>query len=71
MKNKSCKFCLNDYTVKKVNIDKNGKCNFCNTYEKYYDNLHNYEELESLFLKKITNNEGYEYESHSIRKYLG
>ena len=63
MKNKSCKFCLNDYTVKKVNIDKNGKCNFCNTYENYYDKLHDYVKLESLFLKKITNNEGYEYDA--------
>ena len=60
---KSCKYCLNDYTVKKIKISKNGKCNFCNTYDEYYDKLHDYEALEKLFLKKIDNKEGYDYDA--------
>lgn len=60
---KSCKYCLNDYTVKKIKISKNGKCNFCNTYDEYYDKLHDYEALEKLFLKKIDNKEEYDYDA--------
>ena len=62
MKTKKCSYCLNDYTVKNIKIDKNCKCNFCNTFDEYYDKLHNYENLEKLFLKKIKNSEGYDYD---------
>ena len=62
MKNKSCKFCLNDYTVRNIKILDDGKCNFCHTYEDYYDLLHNYEELENLFQKKIKQNGEYKYD---------
>ena len=62
MKNRSCQYCLNDYTVKRIKIDENGKCNYCKTYDEYYDVLHNYVELKKLFLKKIENNEDYEYD---------
>lgn len=62
MKNKSCKCCLNNYTVKKIKLDENGKCNYCSTFDEYYDTLHNYDELEKLFLKKINNKEGYKYD---------
>ena len=50
MKNRSCQYCLNDYTVKRIKIDENGKCNYCKTYDEYYDVLHNYVELKKLFL---------------------
>jgi len=59
---KSCHFCLNDHTVKHIKLDNNHKCNFCNTYDKYYEKLHNYNELEKLFLKKIDNSDGHEYD---------
>lgn len=62
MKNKKCSFCLNDYTVKKIKICDNGKCNYCNTFDEYYEKLHDYDNLNKLFLKKIENKEGYQYD---------
>lgn len=59
---KGCKYCLNDYTVRNIKISENGKCNFCNTYDEYYEKLHNYDALETLFKEKIKNTEGYDYD---------
>ena len=60
--NKKCRYCLNDYTVRNFKLDENQKCNFCNMYDQYYEKLHNYTELGKLFLKKISNKEGYKYD---------
>lgn len=62
MKKQKCNFCLNDYTVKKIKINNNGKCNYCNTYDEHYGKLHDYENLEKLFLKKIKNDKNYKYD---------
>lgn len=62
MKNKQCSKCLNDFTVKHIHFDEEGVCNYCNSYAKYYDKLHDYDKLEKLFLRKIDNKEGYQYD---------
>ena len=63
IKNRECTCCVNDKTVKHIHFSKDGKCNFCDTYEKYKDQLHDYENLEKLFLKKIDRKGNYDYDA--------
>ena len=56
--NKTCTRCVNDRTIKNIKFDKNGVCNFCKTYDEYAARLHDYENLEKLFLKKVNNVDG-------------
>ncbi len=60
--NQRCVKCINDKTVKKITFDKNGLCNYCNTYDKYEQRLHNYDYLSRLFLKKIGSGGNYQYD---------
>ena len=59
---KKCNYCLNDYTVRNIKIDSVGKCNFCKTFDEYYDKLHDYKYLKTLFIKKINNEKQYTYD---------
>ena len=59
---KKCNYCLNDYTVRNIKIDSVGKCNFCKTFDEYYDKLHDYKYLKPLFIKKINNEKQYTYD---------
>lgn len=63
MRNKECTCCVNDKTVKHISFDKNGKCNFCNAYDQYKAQLHDYENLEKLFQKKINPKGTYDYDA--------
>lgn len=60
--NQRCVNCVNDKTVKKITFDKLGVCNFCNSYNKYKDKLHDYNNLEKLFIKKIKNDGSHKYD---------
>ncbi|MDE7264087.1 MAG: hypothetical protein K2N64_05455 [Anaeroplasmataceae bacterium] len=53
--NQTCKRCINDKTVKHIAFDKNGVCNFCNSYDRIADKLENRQYLERLFLSKLKN----------------
>ena len=53
--NKVCTRCVNDKTVKHIHFNKDGVCSFCEAYDSIKDKLHDYENLERLFLKKIKN----------------
>ena len=55
---KQCKKCLNDNTVKNIKFNKDGICNFCETYEEEYDKWHNFDKLKELFDEKIKNVKG-------------
>ena len=55
MKVKKCIKCSCDSTVKHISFDEFGVCSFCNAYDKIKDQLHDYDNLEKLFLKKIEN----------------
>ncbi len=58
MKIQTCINCVNDTTVKKIEFDNNGICNFCNSYETIKDKIHDYKHLEELFLKRINKEKG-------------
>lgn len=63
MKVKKCVRCCLDSTVKHISFDENGVCSFCNAYDKIKDRLHDYNNLERLFLKKIANNGNHKYDA--------
>ena len=52
MKVKKCIKCSCDSTVKHISFDEFGVCSFCNAYDKIKDQLHDYDYLEKLFLKR-------------------
>ena len=60
--NKVCTRCVNDKTVKHIHFNKDGVCSFCEGYDLIKDKLHDYENLERLFLKKIKNS-GHKYDA--------
>ena len=60
--NKVCTRCVNDKTVKHIHFNKDGVCSFCEAYDSIKDKLHDYENLERLFLKKIKNT-GHKYDA--------
>lgn len=62
MKNRECAYCVNDRTVKHIHFHEDGKCNFCHSYDEYKDELHDYKNLEKLFLKKISREGSYDYD---------
>ena len=63
MKNKHmCKRCVSDKTVRHIVFDKNGICNFCNSYDKHYNELHDYPRLNELFLKKLHTDKPHRYD---------
>lgn len=51
---KVCKCCVNDSTVKNIKFNKEGLCNFCQTYQKEYDIWHDFAKLEKIFDEKIS-----------------
>lgn len=53
-----CKTCVNDSTVKNISFDKNGVCNFCNSYNKIRRQITSYKVLEQNFVKRITKEKG-------------
>lgn len=59
--NQRCTRCVNDKTIKKIYFDEQGVCEFCTTYDQYEAKLHDYKNLEELFLRKIKN-EGHKYD---------
>ena len=61
MKNKICTRCVNDRTVKGITFDKNGLCSHCSCYDKYKHRLTDYDNLEKLFLKKISVEGNFDY----------
>ena len=60
--NKTCTRCVNDKTIKHISFNKDGVCSFCEAYDLIKDKLHDYENLERLFLKKIKNS-GHKYDA--------
>ena len=60
--NKTCRHCVNDKTVRNIKFDENGICNFCNSYFKHYDELHDYDNLRELFLKKLCSDKPHKYD---------
>ena len=52
MKNKVCKICVNDKTVKHISFDNDGICCFCNSYNKYLSYKCELD-LSKLFLNKL------------------
>lgn len=62
MRNRTCAHCVNDKTVKHINFDENGVCNFCRSYDEIKSKIHDYNNLEKLFLKKINPSGTYDYD---------
>ena len=60
--NQTCVRCVNDKTVKKISFDKDGICSHCTCYDRYRERLSDYENLESLFLKKLRREGEYDYD---------
>ena len=60
--NKMCSRCVNDKTVRNIKFDENGVCNFCRSYDKHYNDLHDYDNLNKLFLKKLRLGEQHKYD---------
>lgn len=63
MSRKMCVRCVNDSTVKGIKFNQDGLCSFCEAYDKLAIKLHDYENLERLFIKKLRLKEGnYKYD---------
>ena len=60
--NQVCTRCVNDKTVKHISFNNEGVCSFCTSYEKDYDKLHDYKNLEKLFLTKLNPSGSYDYD---------
>ena len=60
--NQTCVRCVNDKTVKKISFDKDGICSHCTCYDRYRERLSDYENLESIFLKKLRREGEYDYD---------
>ena len=61
--NQTCVRCVNDKTVKGISFDKNGLCSHCTCYDRYRGRLSDYENLESLFQKKLCGEGTYDYDA--------
>lgn len=48
-----CSKCINDKSVRKIEFDSEGICNFCNNYEKIKNKIKDDEYLEKLFKERI------------------
>jgi asparagine synthetase B (glutamine-hydrolysing) len=53
MKRKMCARCVNDATVKNIRFDEKGICNYCHAYDATFGVLHDYENLEKLFIDRL------------------
>ena len=60
--NQECTRCVNDKTVKHISFNSEGVCSFCTSYETDYDKLHDYKNLEKLFLTKLNPSGDYDYD---------
>lgn len=60
--NRTCTKCVNDRTIKGISFNKDGVCSFCEAYDSIKDRLHDYDNLEKLFIKKIKNS-GHKYDA--------
>lgn len=49
----TCKRCLNDNTVRRLDLDENGVCAYCRNYDRISDALSDRERLEKLFVQRI------------------
>lgn len=59
-----CKICINNKTVKGIEFDEDGICNFCNSYKEIESKVNDYDRLEKLFLERIENVKGkYDYDA--------
>lgn len=50
---KQCTRCINDTTVRRIQFDENGVCNYCNRYDTIKKQLNDYPHLEQLFSERI------------------
>lgn len=53
-----CRCCINDTSVRKIQFDSQGVCNYCRSYQGIEDKLKDYEALEKLFCERIDNIKG-------------
>ena len=63
---KECKICTNNSTVRKIEFDENGICNYCNNYKKIESKLNDKSILQKLFenrINKIKENKEYKYDA--------
>ncbi len=63
LNNRTCIRCINDKTVKKITFDEKGLCSHCSCYDKYKPLLKDYDQLEKLFLEKISAPGDYAYDA--------
>ncbi len=52
-KSQTCSRCLNDQTVRNVNFDADGVCNFCHQYDQIAPQLNDYDTLSKLFRERV------------------
>lgn len=57
-KRNECKSCVNDISVPSIRFNWNGKCNYCEEYEKLKSKLTNYDALLKLWFGRIKNYKG-------------
>lgn len=48
-----CKRCINDNSVRHIQFDRDGICNYCREYEKIEEQLNDFPHLESLFRERV------------------
>ncbi|HID70384.1 MAG TPA: hypothetical protein EYP35_07995 [Desulfobacterales bacterium] len=53
MEKQTCSRCLNDTRVPGISFDAEGVCSICREFEKWQENLNDYDALERLWLKRL------------------
>lgn len=60
---KKCTRCINDTTVRMIDFDENGVCNYCRAFDKIKDRINDREQMSKLFLERIEKVRGrYDYD---------